>query len=66
MLVNGIDFFFVSLYPLPTGHEPLAVQLMTGLVNSHLLDVVIAIQLVTGALILIGVFVPAALRSASA
>ena len=61
MLVNGINYFFVSLYPMPSGHEPLAVQLMNGLVNSHLLDVVMGIQLVTGALILIGVFVPAAL-----
>lgn len=61
MLVNGINYFFVSLYPLPSGHEPLALQLMTGLVNSRLLDVAVAIELVTGALILIGVFVPAAL-----
>ena len=61
MLVNGIDYFFVSLYPMPTGHGFLAMQLMTGLVNSRLLDVAIAIELVSGALILIGVFVPAAL-----
>ena len=61
MLVNGINYFFVSLYPMPTGTSPLAVQLMTGLVNSSLLDVVVAIQLVTGALILAGVFVPLAL-----
>jgi len=61
MLVNGINFFFVSLYPLPSGHEPLAIQLMNGVVHSHLLDVVLGLELVTGALILIGVFVPAAL-----
>jgi len=61
MLVTGINYFFLSLYPMPTGQEPLAVQLMTALVNSQLLDVVIAIQLVAGALILIGVFVPLAL-----
>ena len=61
MLVNGINYFFVSLYPLPSGHEPLAVQLMTGLEHSHLLAVVMGIELVAGALILIGVFVPAAL-----
>jgi uncharacterized membrane protein YphA (DoxX/SURF4 family) len=61
MLVNGINHFFVSFYFLPTGHEPLATQLMTALVNSHLIDVVMAIELVTGALILIGVFVPVAL-----
>ena len=46
---------------MPTGHEPLAVQLMSALAHSHLLDLVMAIQLVTGALILIGVFVPLAL-----
>jgi uncharacterized membrane protein YphA (DoxX/SURF4 family) len=61
MLLNGINYFFVALYPMPSGHEPLAIQLMTGLGNSHLLDVVIGIELVAGALILIGVFVPAAL-----
>jgi putative oxidoreductase len=61
MLVNGINYFVVPLYPMPTGHEPLAVQLMTALVHSHLIDVVMAIELVTGALILAGVFVPLAL-----
>ena len=61
MLLSGINHFVVPLYPMPTGHEPLAVQLMTGLVHSKLLDVVVAIQLVTGALILAGVFVPVAL-----
>jgi uncharacterized membrane protein YhaH (DUF805 family) len=61
MLLNGIDHFFVSMYALPTGHEPLAVQLMNGVVHSHLIDVVMGIELVTGALILIRVFVPAAL-----
>jgi len=61
MLVNGINHFFVALYPLPTAHAPLAVQLMNGVVNSHLIDVVMGIELVTGALILVGVFAPAAL-----
>jgi len=61
MLVTGINHFVVSLYAMPTGHAPLAVQLMTALANSSLLDVVVAIQLVTGALILVGVFVPVAL-----
>ncbi len=61
MLANGISYLFVSLYPMPTGHAPLAAQLMTALVNSHLIYVVAAIQLVTGALILANVFVPLAL-----
>jgi len=61
MLLNGISHFVVPLYPMPTGTSPLAVQLMDGLVHSSLLDVVIGIEMVAGALILAGVFVPAAL-----
>lgn len=60
MLANGANHFFLSLWPLPTGHEPLAIQLMAALVHSGLIDVAMAIQLVTGALILTGVFVPVA------
>jgi len=61
MLANGVNHFFFSLWPMPTGHEPLAVQLMTALVHSRLFDVAMAIQLVAGALILSGFLVPVAL-----
>lgn len=61
MLANGANHFFFSLWPSPTGHEPLALQLMAALVHSGLLDVAMAIQLTTGALMLIGLFVPVAL-----
>ncbi len=61
MLANGANHFFLSLWPVPTGHEPLAVQLMSALVHSRLFDVAMAIQLVAGALILTGFFVPVAL-----
>jgi hypothetical protein len=61
MLLSGLNYFFLHLYPMPTGTEPLAVQLMASLVHSRLLDVAMAVQLVTGALILAGVFVPVAL-----
>jgi uncharacterized membrane protein YphA (DoxX/SURF4 family) len=61
MLANGVNHFFFPLYPEPVGHEPLAVQLMTALVHSRLLDVAMAIQLVGGALILTGFFLPVAL-----
>ncbi len=61
MLVSGVNHFWVPLYPQPTGHAPLALLLMAALVHSRLLDVAMAIQLVTGALILAGVFVPVAL-----
>jgi uncharacterized membrane protein YhaH (DUF805 family) len=61
MLANGANHFFVPLYPEPLGHEPLAAQLMAALVHSRLFDVAMAIQLLTGALILTGIFVPVAL-----
>ena len=62
MLANGVNHFLGHpLYPEPVGHEPLAIQLMTALVHSRLFDVAMAIQLVTGALILAGVIVPVAL-----
>lgn len=61
MLANGLNHFFLGWWPEPTGHEPLAAQLMSALVHSRLLDVAMAIELVAGALILAGVFVPVAL-----
>lgn len=61
MLANGINYFFLSLWSLPTGHEPLALQLMDAFVHSGLMNVAMTIQLVTGALILTGFFVPLAL-----
>jgi hypothetical protein len=61
MLANAANHFFFSVWPEPTGHEPLAVQLMAAFVHSRLFDVAMAIELVTGALILTGFFVPVAL-----
>jgi uncharacterized membrane protein YhaH (DUF805 family)/uncharacterized membrane protein YphA (DoxX/SURF4 family) len=61
MLLNGANHFFFSFWPIPTGQEPLSTELMSALVNSQLLDVCMLIELVAGALILLGFFVPAAL-----
>lgn len=61
MLLGGLNYFFLHVYPMPAGHESLAAQLMTALVHSGLLGVVMAIQLIVGALILVGLFVPLAL-----
>ena len=61
MLANGANHFFLSLWPEPVGHEPLAMQLMAAFVHSRLFDVAMTIELVTGALILAGIFVPVAL-----
>jgi uncharacterized membrane protein YhaH (DUF805 family)/uncharacterized membrane protein YphA (DoxX/SURF4 family) len=61
MLVNGANHFFFSFWPTPAGQEPLSTELMSALVHSSLLDVCMLIELVAGALILLGYFVPAAL-----
>jgi uncharacterized membrane protein YhaH (DUF805 family) len=61
MLANGINHFFFPLWSMPTGSEPLAIQLMNAFVHSGLFHVAMAIQLVTGALILAGFLVPLAL-----
>lgn len=61
MLAHGVDHFFVDFLPAPAPAEPLAVQLLEAVTASRLLDVVMAMQLVGGALILAGVAVPAAL-----
>jgi uncharacterized membrane protein YhaH (DUF805 family) len=61
MLASGANYLFFSLWPMPTGHEPLAIELMSALTHSGLLGVAMTIQLVTGALILAGLFVPVAL-----
>ncbi|MEJ0100452.1 MAG: DUF805 domain-containing protein [Pseudomonadota bacterium] len=61
MLANGANHFFFALWSIPSGHEPLSAELMTALVDSKLLDVCMLIELVAGALILLGYFVPAAL-----
>ena len=61
MLVDGVNYFFLHLWSMPGGHEPLAIQLMAAFVHSGLFGVAMAIQLVSGALILAGLLVPVAL-----
>jgi uncharacterized membrane protein YhaH (DUF805 family)/uncharacterized membrane protein YphA (DoxX/SURF4 family) len=61
MLISGANYLFLSLWPVPMGHEPLSTELMGAFVHSGLLTVAMLIQLVTGALLLTGLFAPAAL-----
>jgi uncharacterized membrane protein YhaH (DUF805 family)/uncharacterized membrane protein YphA (DoxX/SURF4 family) len=61
MLANGVNHFFLQLWATPAGQAPLSIELMSALVSSRLLDVCMLIELVAGALILLGYFVPAAL-----
>jgi hypothetical protein len=61
MVLSGANRLFGPFFPVPVGHTPLSVELMTALVDSRLIDVVAGIQLVTGVLILANRFVPLAL-----
>ncbi len=61
MLMSGANYLFLSLWPVPMGHEPLSMELMGAYVHSGLLTVAMLIQLATGALLLTGFFAPAAL-----
>jgi len=61
MLANGANHFFLHLGPEPVGHTPLAVQLMSALVHSRLIEVAYTVQLVAGALILVNLLAPLAL-----
>jgi len=60
LLLSGANHFFVHLWVEPSGTTPLAIQLMSALNHSQLIDVAYGIQLVTGALILVGILVPLA------
>jgi uncharacterized membrane protein YphA (DoxX/SURF4 family)/uncharacterized membrane protein YhaH (DUF805 family) len=60
MLANGLNHFIGAWQP-PVGHEPMAIQLMDAFSHSGLLTVAMSIELVAGALILAGLFVPLAL-----
>jgi hypothetical protein len=62
-LLYAANILFLSIWPAPTGTEPLAQQLMTSLVNSRLLHVALAVQLVSGALLLACLLVPLALTA---
>lgn len=63
LVIFAANVLFLSLWPAPTGTEPLAEQLMTSLVNSRLLHVALAVQLVAGVLLLAGFLVPLALTA---
>ncbi len=61
MLASGLNHFFVPLWPEPAGTQPLAIELMKALNDSHLIDVTYGIQVIAGALILAGALTPFAL-----
>jgi hypothetical protein len=61
MLLNGLNHFVYPLWQFPAGHEAASTQLMAAFAHSGLFSVAMLIELVGGALIILGIFVPAAL-----
>lgn len=61
LLGAGINHFFLLIWPVPKGSEPLGIQLIGALAHSGLLDIAMGILLAAGALILAGQLVPFAL-----
>lgn len=60
LVLHAANALFLNLWPLG-GTQPLSELLMTSLVNSSLLHVALAVQLVAGVLLLANVLVPLAL-----
>jgi hypothetical protein len=63
MVLGGLNHFLGPFLPTPSGATPLAAQLLAAFDNSGLLGVAMAIELVAGALLLAGIFVPFALAA---
>lgn len=60
LIPAGLNHFY-SLYPQPLGNQPLSIELFAALRDSHLFDLVKAVELVAGIAILTGWYLPLAL-----
>jgi uncharacterized membrane protein YphA (DoxX/SURF4 family) len=60
MIPAGLNHF-VTLFPQPMGSQPLSHELIVALLDSHLFDLVKAVELVAGVCVLIGFYTPLAL-----
>ncbi len=59
MVVNGMNHF-APLFPQPMGSKPLSHELIVALLDSHLFDLVKAVELVAGLSVLSGFYAPLA------
>jgi uncharacterized membrane protein YphA (DoxX/SURF4 family) len=57
MIPAGVNHF-VRLFPQPMGSQPLSHELIVALIDSHLFDIVKAVELIAGVLVLTGFFTP--------
>jgi uncharacterized membrane protein YphA (DoxX/SURF4 family) len=60
MIPAGLNHF-VRLFPQPMGSQPLSHELIVALIDSHLFDLVKAVELLAGICVLLGFYTPLAL-----
>jgi uncharacterized membrane protein YphA (DoxX/SURF4 family) len=60
MVPAGLNHF-IPLFPQPMGSQPLSHELIVALLDSHLFDIVKAVEFITGVCVLTGVYTPVAL-----
>ena len=60
MIPAGLNHF-VPLFPQPMGSQPLSHELIVALIDSHLFDIVKAVELIAGISVLTGLYTPLAL-----
>ena len=60
MVPAGVEHF-IHIFPQPMGSKPLSEELIVALLNSHLFDIVKAVELIAGLCVLTGIFTPLAL-----
>lgn len=60
MIPAGLNHF-VPIFPQPMGSQPLSQELIVALLDSHLFDLVKAVELLAGLALLFGVYTPLAL-----
>jgi uncharacterized membrane protein YphA (DoxX/SURF4 family) len=59
MIPAGLNHF-VPLFPQPMGSQPLSHELIVALIDSHLFDLVKAVELIAGVCVLLGFYAPLA------
>jgi uncharacterized membrane protein YphA (DoxX/SURF4 family) len=57
MIPAGLNHF-VTLFPQPMGTKPLSHELIVALLDSHLFDIVKAVELIAGISVLLGFYTP--------
>jgi uncharacterized membrane protein YphA (DoxX/SURF4 family) len=60
MIPAGLNHFY-NLFPQPMGSQPLSHELIVAQLDSHLFDLVKAVELVAGVCVLFGFYMPLAL-----